>query len=211
MKNLIIYGAGDFGRVTAWYIEEINKISPEYNLLGFIDDGDIREKTIAGYPFLGGKEYFEAHKEEVCCIVSVCIPNIAEKIVKFLDSLGFVDYPIIVFPGNIISPHSVIGKGSVIGPMVTIDRDVYLGNHVKVCQNSSINHNDNLGDFSIISPGVSLAGHVKIGKGTMVGIGASVLPCLSIGENSVIGAGAVVVSNIPDNTTVMGVPAKPKQ
>ena len=210
MKNLIIYGAGDFGRVTAWYIEEINKISPEYNILGFIDDGEIEEKTIAGYPFLGGKEYFETHKEEVYCIVSVGSPKATESIVSFLKTLDFISFPTIIFPGSVVSSHAIIGEGSVISPNVTIDRDVKIGCHVKISQNASINHDDIIGDYSLICPSVSLAGKVTIEKGCFVGIGSAVIPQKTIGEYAVVGAGSVVVSDIPANTTVMGVPAKPK-
>ena len=56
MKNIVLYGASGFGREVAYIIERINKISPTYNLLGFLDDGDgfdkntdIREKN--GYLF----------------------------------------------------------------------------------------------------------------------------------------------------------------
>ena len=54
MKNLIIFGAGGFGRETAWAVERINKISPTWNLLGFMDDDDTIQGTeINSYPVLG--------------------------------------------------------------------------------------------------------------------------------------------------------------
>ena len=38
MKEIIILGAGDFGREVAGLIEEINKISPSYTIVGYLDD-----------------------------------------------------------------------------------------------------------------------------------------------------------------------------
>ena len=38
MKNLVIIGAGDFGREVSWVVERINAQTPTWNLLGFVDD-----------------------------------------------------------------------------------------------------------------------------------------------------------------------------
>jgi acetyltransferase-like isoleucine patch superfamily enzyme len=45
-------------------------------------------------------------------------------------------------------------------------------------------------------------------RGTHIGIGAAVLPGIKIDKNSVVGAGAVVTKDVPDNVTVVGVPAR---
>ena len=38
MKKIVVLCAGDFGREVVWLIEDINKVNPTYDLLGFIDD-----------------------------------------------------------------------------------------------------------------------------------------------------------------------------
>lgn len=38
MKDLIIIGAGGFGREVAWLVEEINNKQPKWNIVGFVDD-----------------------------------------------------------------------------------------------------------------------------------------------------------------------------
>ena len=65
-----------------------------------------------------------------------------------------------------------------------------------------------LADGVHVSPGANLAGAVSVGVCSWVGIGASVKQCLLIGSNVVVGAGAAVVSDVADNLTVVGVPAK---
>ena len=42
----------------------------------------------------------------------------------------------------------------------------------------------------------------------MIGVGASVLGDIKIGSNSKVGAGAVVVKDVPDNSTVVGIPGR---
>lgn len=49
--------------------------------------------------------------------------------------------------------------------------------------------------------------HIK--KGAWIGASATVLPGITIGENAIVGAGSVVTKNVPDNTIVGGIPAKP--
>ena len=54
MKDLIIIGAGGLGRETIWMTERINAVSPEWNILGFIDDKpSYKGKIIDGYRVLG--------------------------------------------------------------------------------------------------------------------------------------------------------------
>lgn len=38
MKDIVIIGAGGFGREVAWLIDDINKNEPTWNLLGYVDD-----------------------------------------------------------------------------------------------------------------------------------------------------------------------------
>lgn len=73
-----------------------------------------------------------------------------------------------------------------------------------------------IGDDVTIYQGVTLGGtgkdtgkrHPTIGNNVMIGAGAKVLGPLAIGDNSRIAAGAVVLSDIPSNSTAVGVPAK---
>lgn len=71
-----------------------------------------------------------------------------------------------------------------------------------------IEHDCVVGVCTHISPGASLAGGVQIGDASWIGIGASVRQQIHIGDNVVVGAGAAVVSDISDNMTVAGVPAR---
>jgi carbonic anhydrase/acetyltransferase-like protein (isoleucine patch superfamily) len=81
-----------------------------------------------------------------------------------------------------------------------------------------------IGDDTIFAPGVKIvsanhdpenlnswkvAGPVVIGKHCWIGANAVILPGVTIGDRAVVGAGAVVTKSIPDNSTVVGVPARP--
>ena len=73
-----------------------------------------------------------------------------------------------------------------------------------------------VGDNCTIYQGVTLGGtgkekgkrHPTLGNNVMVGSGAKVLGPFAVGDNSKIAAGAVVLSEVPPNSTCVGVPAR---
>ena len=56
--------------------------------------------------------------------------------------------------------------------------------------------------------GYTLIGKVSIGNDCFVGAGSTILPGVHIGNNVIIGAGSVVTKSIPDDSVVVGNPAK---
>lgn len=82
---------------------------------------------------------------------------------------------------------------------------VSMGNNVTLASGSRILTHD--GSTKKIV-GYSRVGRVDIGDDVFVGAGAIILPNVKIGSRVVIGAGAVVAKDIPDNSVVVGNPAK---
>ena len=72
-----------------------------------------------------------------------------------------------------------------------------------------IHPNAIIGVNCLIFQQVTIAGAVRIGYHVDIGAGAKILGPLNIGNHVRIGANAVVTKDIPDNTTVVGVPAQP--
>jgi len=104
------------------------------------------------------------------------------------------------FTGIEIHPGARIGKGLFIdhGMGVVIGETTIIGNHCTIYQN------------------VTLGGtgkdkgkrHPTIGDNVMIGSGAKVLGPFTVGSNSKIAANAVVLSEVPENSTCVGVPAR---
>ncbi len=71
-----------------------------------------------------------------------------------------------------------------------------------------------IGDNCHLFQGVTLGGtstkrakrHPTLGNGVVVGAGAKIIGAVNIGDDAKIGAGSVVVTNVPPNATVVGVP-----
>lgn len=73
---------------------------------------------------------------------------------------------------------------------------------------SSIDHDCVISDYAHISVGARLAGNVEVGSHSFICINSCVIQGLTIGENCILGAGATLISDLPNNTTAVGTPAK---
>ena len=99
-----------------------------------------------------------------------------------------------------IGSNNTIDRGSVSNTV--IGKNTYLDNQVHVA------HNVNIGKNCIVTAQVGFAGSSKIGNQVNIGGQAGISGHLTIGNNVQIGGGSGVIKNIPDNTKVMGYPAK---
>ena len=106
----------------------------------------------------------------------------------------------------IINDNAEIGCGSTIdrGSMsnTIIGKNTFLDNQIHIA------HNVKIGDNCIIAGQVGFAGSSTLGNHVMIGGQAGVSGHLKIGNNVKIGGGSGVISDIPDNSKVMGYPAK---
>ena len=118
-------------------------------------------------------------------------------------------YNAITHPSSIISTESTINSGSQIGPGVIIAQHSQIGDFVTMNRSVTIGHHSEIGDYTTINPGCNIAGFCHIGKSVTVGMGANIFDEVKIGDNSIIGAGSLVTTDVPRNTLVYGVPAKP--
>ena len=62
MEEIVIFGAGGFGREVKSLIETINSENKNFNFIGFYDDGFSTIEKIENYPILGGIEGYRKIK-----------------------------------------------------------------------------------------------------------------------------------------------------
>ena len=111
-----------------------------------------------------------------------------------------------------VSQRGVRKTGIEIHPGARIGKGLFIdhGNGVIIGETAII------GDNVTLYQGVTLGGtgkehgkrHPTVGNNVMISAGAKVLGSFTIGDNSKIGAGSVVLSEVPPNSTVVGVPGR---
>ena len=116
---------------------------------------------------------------------------------------------------NIRYPHIgivIIEDNSEIGCGSTIDRgslsNTIIGKNTFLDNQVHIAHNNKIGNNCIIAGQVGFAGSSSIGDNVMIGGQAGIAGHLRIGNNIQVGGGSGVIKDIPDNSKVMGYPAK---
>ena len=155
-----------------------------------------------------------------CCIGSNTIirNSLIKNNVKILDNCVIGKHGFGFFPINdqnlryphigivLIEDNCEIGCGSTIdrGSMsnTIIGKNTYLDNQIHIA------HNVKIGENSIIAGQVGIAGSSIIGNNVKIGGQAGISGHLKIGNNVDIAGGSGVIKNIPDNSKVMGYPAK---
>lgn len=103
----------------------------------------------------------------------------------------------------------IIGDDCEIGANTTIDRgaieDTVIGNDVKLDNQIQVGHNCQIGDYTVISGCVGIAGSTKIGRRVMVGGGAGFTGHMEVCDGAVISAMTLVTKSITVPGMVTGV------
>lgn len=211
VKKLYVIGAGGFGREVAWLVERINSMEPVWELQGFLDDTPEKQGTIVGrYRVVGDCEYLERLKEETWVVCAVGAAAARKHIIEKIRQYGNhnVKFATLIDPSVLYSSSVAVGEGSIICAGTILTVDITIGKHVIVNLDCTVGHDAQIGDFVTIYPGVNVSGCAIVGQASELGTGAQIIQGKRIGKETILGAGAVVVRDLPDRCTAVGVPAK---
>lgn len=204
MKRLAILGASGHGKVVADTAECCG-----WQVIDFFDDAWPKLERIGPWAVLGDTaalhECLQAYDGVVVAIGNNRIRY--QKLRELADAGAHLCS--LVHPAAAVSRHAVLEVGTVVFAGAVVNADARIGQGAILNTGCSIDHDCVLGDAVHISPGARLAGGVKVGDLSWVGIGASVRQLVQIGLQVTVGAGAAVTSDVADQLTVVGVPAKP--
>ena len=209
MKKLVILGAGGLARELANAVADINKQTPTFEVLGYLDD----EKRLVGQnrlqlPVLGTVDWLAEHKSNnLWAIAAVGDGYLREKFARIIEQNN-VPLATIIHPSAIIGSGSSIEAGVFIAAGCIITVDVSLAQCALVNMSCTVTHDVRVGKYASIHPGARISGEVTIGDYALVGTQAAILNKCTIGRGAVVAMGAVVAHDVPDYTLVAGNPAR---
>ncbi|MGB3290154.1 MAG: acetyltransferase [Burkholderiaceae bacterium] len=203
MKRLAILGASGHGKVVAEAA-----LAGGWGGVDFYDDAWPEKQWLGKWGVSGDTAgLLEALSRFDGVIVAIGENSIRMNRLAQLQKAG-AQMATVVHPAATISVSALLGAGAVVMAGVVVNADAVIGMGVILNTSCSVDHDCILGDGVHISPGAHLAGNVRVNDLSWIGVGASVRQGVSIGRSVMVGAGAAVVGNIPDNLTVVGVPAR---
>ncbi len=209
MKDIAIYGFGGFGREIASIIVSLNSISPEWNIVGFFDDGVVVGAENRYGSVLGGIEVLNQHTEELNVVFAIASPSIVQNLVNEITN-PLISYPNIIAPTVLFfdSETFTYGRGNVLCHNVRISCDVTLGDFNLLNGGVSLGHDVIVGDFNMLQPDTRISGETTIGNANFFGVRSLVLQGIKIGNETRVGTGSVIMRKTKDGMTYFGNPAK---
>lgn len=208
MKNLIIVGAGGFGREMIAWAKQSHGYGEDFVLKGFLDDNPQALKDFAvDLPVCGSVATYDIKEEDVfCCAIGN--PKFKRRCIESITRRGghFIS---LIHRSAVLGERNQIGNGLILCPYAVITSDVKIGDFVTVNLHSFIAHDTKIGSFSQLHCHVDICGHVEIGEETLLGSHASLLPQISLGDRVNVSAGAVVAASFESDITLAGIPARP--
>lgn len=193
-NDLVVIGGGGHAKVLL-DIAKNNGI----NVFGVLADKDENNKT--NYARVGTFDYNNDDKNYILGFGDI------EARIDFVKKHSYLSYETLIDKRSIVN-NNEIGEGTVVMPSAVLNHDCIIGKHVIINTAVIVEHDCVVSDFCHISPNATLSGGVEVGEGSWVGVGAVIKDHVKIGKNVIVGAGAVVISDIPDDSIVVGNPAK---
>jgi acetyltransferase EpsM len=212
MKKVIIMGGSGVGMIAASIIRK----NGDATVLGFINDvipvgteiGKYGKIPVIGttkdiHSFLEDEETYifngfigMTREQEVYeSIRNLKIPN--EKFTNIIDKSAII-------PGGFCK----IGRGVMMAPLSQLSPDTTISDQCVLLPNSFVGHDSYLEENVSLATNAVVGANVRIGKGCHVGSNATIREKINIGAFSLIGMGAVVINDVPENSIVVGNPAK---
>lgn len=205
--RLAIIGAGIYGSQVQHWAE----ISGMYDVIGYFDDYVNNGNMIKGKPVLGNisdSENFYNERMYDQLFIAIGYKHARFKQSLFLSLRDKIPFATIVVSPTYIDITSKIGENVLICPGCILGENSIIDDNVKLSPNVNVSHDSHVGMGTYCSPSVSIAGCTTVGQCCFLGIGSTIVDGIQICDDVTIGAQTLVLRDITEEGTYIGVPAR---
>ena len=204
--DLIIVGAGGFGREVAWLASES---SQPYRVIGFLDDRrDIPDSELGGFPLLGVIDEWSKFAS-ASFVLAIGNPRIRAEVAARMLTGGNPQFATLIHRSICVGPACGFGSGSMVCAGAVLTTNISVGQHTIINIGCTIGHDVRIGSFVTLAPQVAISGCVSLSDGVEIGTSASIRQGLTVGRGAMLGMGSALTKNIKDGYLYFGVPGKP--
>lgn len=209
MKDILIYGYGGFGHEVACLIAQINARDPQWNVLGYIDDGVAIGTSCSYGKVLGNIDTLNTWDKPVSVAIAIGSPVHLESVSRSITN-PLVDFPNLLAPNTFYFDEKAIkmGVGNIITFGCRFSCNVTIGNFNVLDGCVSLGHDVVIGSYNMMFPEVRISGQTIIGDKNYFGSRCFAAQCIKIGNANRFGAGSFILRKIKDAGLYMGNPAK---
>lgn len=207
MKNLLIVGAGGWGRVVRQWALDIQNHARRWGTIKFLDDNQAALDSFGLREALNGDVETHSPLEDTEYACGIGDPAMKLKICQQLQQKGAI-FTNIIHPSAIVTEHCQFGCGIVVSPFAAVVVNTSVDDFVTINAFSVVGHDAVIGKGCTLSAHCDVMANVQLAEQVFLGSGSRILPHIKVGCGAKVGAGAVVIRNVPTGATVFGNPAK---
>lgn len=212
VNQLVVVGAGGFGREVLDVVAAINASCPVWNVLGVVDDApsqlNLDRLATRGMALIGSLSDFPVG---VHVSIGIGAPAVRRAVTTELTRRSDVAFATLIHPTATLGSEAKVGVGSVICAGVSIGTNVTLGAHVHLNPHVVVGHDTRLDDHVSVNPNATISGDCHVEECVLIGAAALVLQGLTVGRDATVGGSACVTGDVMAGCVVTGVPALPRE
>ena len=211
-KRLLIVGGHGSGEITMSIFEDINVITNEWELVGYLTD--IREpgQKLGKHTVIGSTAEIMDYINKGYYIHNALYFNAKDKktrVVRFME----LDIPLEanatgVHPTAIVAPGVKMGYGVLVNQYALLQVNCLIKNFVHVYSGCLVGHDTHINNYCTIGAHSIVGGRVILKEGVHVGLNATIREDITVGQYSILAMSSVVVKDVEDFDIVVGNPAK---